>query len=354
MTSAALKLSLMPQLSTKTMQAAVYDPNAKGLLSLAMIEKPEFKKNSVIVKVLGCGVCGSDLLKLDRALVAEATILGHELVGEIAEIPAELSARYDLKTGDRIVSSHHVPCGICDYCLNQQESLCKQFKNTNFNPGAFCEYTELSEGHLEHTVLKIPDAITDEVASFTEPVACCLKAIKRSGLLKRRGKIKTLVIGLGSIGLIMGQLIKIAAKEPGDISVTGLDLLDTRHALANDLSFDRVAKIASQEYDYVFLTAGAAPSIDTAMEATRDGGTIVVFSSIKGERGFDNNDIYYRELTITSSYSPNLEDLKQSLGLLSKLKLKELITHRADLNNLGSKILEAKAEQGIKVYLDLS
>ncbi len=346
------------------MQAAAYDPNAKGLLSLVKIDKPELKNNNAIVKVLGCGVCGSDLLKLDRSLVSEGTVLGHEMVGVITEISDELAAKYQVKTGDRIVSSHHVPCGHCDYCLNKQESLCLEFKNTNFKPGAFCQYLELSEGHLKNTVLKIPDHISNEEASFTEPVACCLKAIKRSGLIQRRGKVKALVIGLGSIGLIMGQLLKLATELgaiSNDISVTGIDLIENRLALAKQLGFDNTImnqhalRASDGSYDYIFLTAGASSSIETATKAAKDGATIVVFSSIKGEQSFDNNAIYYRELTITSSYSPNLEDLKEALDLISqnKIRVNSLITHKSNLENLGTNIAKAKTEQGIKVYLDL-
>jgi L-iditol 2-dehydrogenase len=151
-------------------------------------------------------------------------------------------------------------------------------------------------------------------------------------------------VGLGSIGLIMGQ---VAASE--NVTVTGLDLLSSRLELAKELGFDNV--IAS--YDYIFLTAGSAPTIDLALQAARNGATIVVFSSVKGEANFDNNDIYYRELTITSSYSPNLEDLRESLDLLArgKVQVDKLITHRSNLENLGTTIEQAKQEQGIKVYL---
>ncbi len=369
------RITAMPQLSTKLMQAAVYDPDAKGLLSLVQIDKPELKNNNAIVQVTGCGICGSDLLKLDRALVTKNTVLGHEMVGVISEISPEMSQRYNLRVGDRIVSSHHVPCNTCNYCLNKQESLCKQFKNSNFNPGAFCEYTELSEGHLAHTILKIPAGMSDEVASFTEPVACCIKAIKRSKLNEHQGKARVLVIGLGSIGLILGQLASLSGAE-----VTGMDMLEARLELAQALGFNRIirhcensknvtdvtdlrtqpqASVNSSSpnttYNYIFLAAGSAASINTAIEAAADGATIVVFSSTKQEAKFDNNDIYYRELTITSSYSPNLEDLRESLELLehNTIQVSQLITHRSSLEKLGSTIEQAKQEQGIKVFLSL-
>ncbi len=359
------------------MKAAVYNPELKesNYLELSEIEAPilngdksdrAVKRDGAIIKVQGVGVCGSDLLKLDRSLVKAGTVLGHEMVGKIFDISDENSKKYNLKKGDRIISSHHVPCNACTYCLNHRESLCRQFKSTNFAPGAFCEFTKLSEGHLEKTVLKVPNSISDEEASFTEPIACCLKAIKKSGLKNHTGNCKVIVIGLGSIGQILGQLINLNLPEGYTHKLIGCDLLDDKLELAKNNGFNEVKKslgkevpqgIVTENADFIFLASGASPTIDLALKNIRDGGTIMVFSSVpEAETSFSNNDIYYRELSILSSYSPNLEDLRESLKLLEdkKIKVKELITHKTKLDKLGKTISKAKAENGIKVYLDLN
>ncbi len=341
------------------MFAAVFDKSAEGLLKVIEMPKPQLRQDNAIVKVLAVGVCGSDLLKLDRDLVPEGTVLGHEMVGSIAEISPELAQRYDLHVGDRIVSSHHVPCKQCVYCLRGQESLCEQFKTTNFKPGAFAEFLELSEGHLQHTVRKIPDQLSNLEASFVEPLACCLKAIRRAGLSEQhrnfaRQPLSTqLIIGLGSMGLLLGQALK--QLSPSSL-VHGIDLLEPRVKLALDLGFDLASsKLADDAlYDYIFLAAGASASIPLAMQHARAGATIVVFSSSKETSSFDNNQIYYRELTITSSYSPNLEDLDLSLELLSKsrVKVRELISRTSKLHDLGACLKAAQQEQAIKVCLE--
>ena len=336
------------------MKACVYNPNKKdeGFLELVELETPYAQANTAIVKVSGVGVCGSDLLKLDRALVKENTVLGHELVGTIDEISDDLSKKYGLKKGDRIVSSHHVPCLECKYCLNQQESLCQKFKTTNFKPGAFCEYLELSEDHLKYTVQKVPEHLSDIEASFTEPLACCIKAIERSGIKNYQGKeAKVLVLGLGSIGLLIGQLVKHYKPE---LELTGCDLLDDRLALAKELGFDLSQKSLEQKFDFIFLCAGADAGVDLATKHAENGASIVVFSSTKtNDLGFNNNDIYYKELTVMGSYSPNLSNLKEALELISQKKIlvSELISHKTSLEKLGATIQKAKAEQGIKVFL---
>lgn len=335
------------------MKACIYNPNKKdeSCLELTNIPMPQASKNSILVKTKGVGVCGSDLLKLDRALVKSGTVLGHELVGEIFEISDELSKKYGFKKGDRIVSSHHVPCLKCDFCLRGKESLCDQFKATNFNPGAFCEYIELSAGHLEHTVQKVPEHLSNLEASFTEPVACCIKAVRHREAAQQPWQSSHLVIGLGSIGLIIGQLIK--HYYPSDL-VTGLDLNPDRLNLALKLSFDENKLDDTEKFDNIYLCAGANNTVELALKHARNGATITVFSSTPNETVFPNNEIYYKELTIKGSYSPNLEDLKEALVLLSnkKILVSDLISHKTNLDNLGKTIHQAKQERGIKVFLE--
>lgn len=341
------------------MKALAYNPNLQesSFLELVEVEKPQLNDTNAIVKVTGVGVCGSDLLKLDRALVKPGTILGHEMVGVIDQISDAMSEKYGFKPGDRILSSHHVPCLKCDYCKRGKESLCEQFKSTNFNPGAFCEYLELSEAHLKHTVQKIPDHLSNEVASFTEPVACCLKAVKGTVIANavKQSNAKILVIGLGSIGLIMGQVAKVYLPSS---ELSGLDLNESRLELAQELGFNEawssLQGTKQSNYDLIFLCAGANATVELATKHARNGATIVVFSSTPGETQFFNNDIYYKELTVMGSYSPNLEDLREALELLSenKIKVDNLITHQSNLEQLSQTINTCKQEQGIKSYFN--
>jgi L-iditol 2-dehydrogenase len=344
------------------MKASAYNPNLDDSAYLETIEqeKPQLTEKNAIIKVRAVGVCGSDLLKLDRSLVKPGTILGHEMVGEIFEIAPEMQSKYGFKRGDRIISSHHAPCLECDFCLRKKESLCTQFKASNFKPGAFCEYLELSEEHLKLTVQRIPDHVSDLAASFTEPIACCIKAVRGSVIAsdaKQAQNLKHLVIGLGSIGLIIGQLIKHYCPED---EVYGIDLNEDRLKLAK--RFDISAVIASpkgeagsdSQYDNIFLCAGANATVELASKVAKDGATITVFASTPGETYFSNNDIYYKELTIKGSYSPNLEDLQEALKLISenKIKVDDLISHKTSLEKLGTTIKKAKAENGIKVLLE--
>lgn len=321
-------------------------------LEIKEIQKPVLEKCGAIVKISGCGLCGSDIVKLEQGLVSDGTVLGHETVGEIVELNTKNT---DFKVGDKIVSGHHVPCFSCAYCQNGNYSMCKKFKITNIVPGGFAEYIFLSEDHLLHSAFKLSGKISEEEASFTEPLACCLRAVKRAGVAPNK---RVLIMGLGSIGLLMGQASKVFGA-----TVFGCDLYKGRVDLSESLGFDQSFEF-SEDFsdkikektdnlgaDIVFLASGSDKSINPALKCVRDGGTVLVFSSVKSYGdGFPNNEIYYRELTVMGSYSPSTQDLKESLKLIEagKVKVNNLVEiypldqlNKAIEDTLNNKILKA-------------
>jgi len=327
------------------LKAYIY--NNKYVLDSADIEKPELTGLGAIVRIIGCGLCGSDIVKLKHNKATEGNVLGHEIVGVIEEI----NTNTGFKVGNRIVSGHHVPCYKCAYCRNQSYSMCSEFKSSNIIPGGFCEYIYLSEKHLEDSALIIPKNLSDLLASFTEPVACCLRAVRRSCI--KEGD-SALIIGLGSIGLLMGQVLKSFGA-----SVTGCDLLDERVNLALGLGFDEaymeIPNDLAESFDKVFLVSGNEKTIPLSLKYVRDGGTINVFASVESDSiGFPNNEIYYRDLTVFGSYSPASLDLRNALTLLKKglIKVDELVTEYP-LDNINQAIEDTVSNKIIKAYIKI-
>ena len=286
-------------------------------------------RKGAIVKVLGCGLCGSDIVKFKHELVHDGAVLGHEIVAIIEEIDSETSFKF----GDKIVSSHHIPCFECTYCKHGNYSMCEHFKETNIFPGGFSEKVYLSEEHLKNVAYKVPENMSCEEISFYEPLGCCIRAIKRCNL--HEGD-KVLVVGLGSIGLIMAEAIQAMGYK-----VFACDLLEERIEIANKKGvesfnsanleeFGRIIKNKTAELgvDAVFMTSGADKAIDVALKTIKMGGKILVFSSTPKNFGYANNEIYYKELTVMGSYSPSPNDLKDSYILLStnKVNVKNLTT----------------------------
>lgn len=293
------------------MKTAVIDNN-KIVLKNAENIKLDGRKGA-IVKVLGCGLCGSDIVKFIHKIAKNGTVLGHEIVAEIVDINSQTS----FKRGDVIVTSHHIPCGNCVYCRHGNVSMCEHFKSTNIYPGGFSEYVYLSEEHLQNVAHLKSENLTDVEASFYEPLGCIVRAIKRSNLLEDDN---VLVVGLGSIGILASQALRAYGYN-----VTGCDLIAERIEFLKSFgikAFDVCKLRDDYKADCIFMTSGADKAIDTALKYVRSGGKILVFSSTPhDETSYPNNEIYYRELTVLGSYSPSPEDLKDSLELLKSGKV---------------------------------
>ncbi|MCQ2958367.1 MAG: alcohol dehydrogenase catalytic domain-containing protein [Candidatus Gastranaerophilales bacterium] len=309
------------------------------------VDKPVLTDNGAIIKVIGCGLCGSDIVKYTHKLSKDGAVLGHEVVGKIVEI----KGNSDFKVGDMVVAAHHYPCFECNYCRHGNYSMCRSFKNTNIIPGGFSEYIKVDEGHLKYTVFKIPENLDLITASFTEPLSCCYRAVRRMELLKgdRVG-----IVGLGSIGILMGQ-----AAKTFDTKIIGLDIKDERLKVAKEHNFDEVYNSMnldkSLELDAIFLTAGADLSVKTALEQIRDGGKICVFASTKSDTPcFPNNEVYYRELTVYGSYSPAPSDLKKSFELLKDKKINvENMTEIYNFDKLNEAIADTLSGKIMKAFI---
>ena len=302
------------------------------------------KRSGAIVKVLGCGLCGSDIVKFIHKISKDGTVLGHEIVAEIIEINSET----DFKVGDVIVTSHHIPCGDCIYCKHGNVSMCEHFKSTNIRPGGFSELVYLSEEHLKNVAHKKPENLTNIEASFYEPLGCIVRAVKRANLLNDD---KALVVGLGTIGLLTSQALNAYGAD-----VTGCDLLSERINLTHNFGINAVnVKDLSGEFDAIFMTSGADKAIDTALKYVRNGGKIVVFSSTPhDESAYPNNEIYYRELTVMGSYSPSPKDLKDSLELLKtgKVKVNNLST-TYKLEDIQKAFDDTMSNKIMKAYINI-
>lgn len=297
-----------------------------------------------IVKVLGCGLCGSDIVKFVHKISKDGTVLGHEIVAEVVEI----NSNTEFKSGDIIVTSHHIPCGKCVYCRHGNVSMCEHFKATNIRPGGFSEYVYLSEEHLENVAHIKPENLSVVEASFYEPLGCIVRAVKRANVLDGD---TALVVGLGSIGILMAQALKAFG-----IKVVGCDLLPERIEFLRNLGIEAAdARELSGEFDGIFMTSGADKAIETALKYVRNGGKILVFSSTPSDlTAYPNNEIYYRELTVLGSYSPSPQDLKDSLELLrtGKVNVKGISTEYR-LDEIQKAFDDTMSNRIMKAYIKI-
>src|ERR1019366_3865525 len=183
---------------------------------------PTIGDTELLVQVHGCGLCGSDIIKIVQQ-APPPVVLGHELTGTVV---ARGKAITGFIEGQRVVVAHHVPCFACHYCRHQNYSMCATFKASNIDPCGFSEYIRVPSAQVEYTTLPLPDTLSNAEVSFVEPLACCIRAVKRTPW---QAGDSIVVVGMGSMGLLMLQAVKaIGIRTERPVRVYAVDLLPER------------------------------------------------------------------------------------------------------------------------------
>ncbi len=253
------------------MRAVVLDPEGRpGLTDL-----PEPEGPGELVRLLACGLCGSDVEKLRPQHAG--TVLGHEVVAETGD-------------GRRVALVHHSACGACARCNAGHESTCESFLEPTIVPGGFAERIS-AQGWVE-----LPGGVDDARCTFAEPLACVLRGAARVP----RGRV--LVVGHGFIGRLFAAVL----AHRGD-DVFAVDADPRRNGRAPD------GPVAAA----VLCAPGGA---ETALEAVEPGGTVLVFADAGA---LPAAQVYRRELTIAGSRSSTQATMRQAVELLPELDLPE-------------------------------
>ncbi len=239
----------------------------------ALAEIPDPDGTGEKIRVLACGLCGSDVEKL-RAEYA-GRVLGHEVVAETA-------------TGRRIALVHHAPCGSCARCLAGHETTCAQFADETIVPGGFAERVRATAW------VEVPDSLDDARATAIEPLACVIRGAERVP----NGRV--LVVGQGFIGLLFSTVLERRGDE----------------VFALDRDPRRAGRVPDGPVDAAVICAlgGAAQALD----ALEPGGLLLCFAdpgTIPAEL------VYRRELTVLGSRSSTPRHMELAAALLPELDL---------------------------------
>ena len=324
----------------KTMRAVVY--RGPGRLCVETLPVPHIGPGELLVKVAACGVCPTDIKKIQYGTVPPPRVFGHETSGTIVRVGARCRG---FQVGDRVALHHHVPCLKCHYCRHRAFAQCLQYKRTGitagFEPagGGYAEYVRVMNFVLPG-VVKIPARNTFEEGAMLEPVNTVLKAVRRLTLL--RGDV-VLVAGQGPIGLMFTRLLQLAG-----VRVIATDLLPTRLKLAKQFGAhwcwraddSRLAAKVNAATGRRGLDAAvvAVPSDEVVSQAQvllRGGGQLLLFAHTKrGARAeTDFSAVCVDEKDLLGSYSSDvtLQDEVARLVFSRRLDVRSLITHRFPL-----------------------
>jgi L-iditol 2-dehydrogenase len=345
------------------MKAVIY--HAHDDIRLEDVPLPSCGEGEVVIRVHGCGLCGSDILKIVQRAQPPVS-LGHELSGTIVELRGAVEG---FTVGQRVVVGHHVPCGSCHYCRHGNYSMCALFKSSNVDPCGFAEYLRVPAANVRQTMLSLPETLSAEQGSFVEPLACCVRAARRTPLLDGDS---VLIVGLGSVGLLMLQAVRgLAEREGRQVSVYGLDLLPERLVLAGELGADATfdagsaerelrqaiaEKTAGRGVDAAIITAPGGRPFFSALASARKGGLINIFAAHTGTVPLDLEVLYKQELTVSSTYSSSPADLALALELLSaqRVRVERLISHRLPLERFAEGVALMRERAALKVYFPIS
>jgi L-iditol 2-dehydrogenase len=328
----------------KTMRAGVY--REKGIVRVEQVPVPEVGAGEVLIKVATCGICGTDIKKIFQRYVEPPQILGHELAGTVVAVGPGVTK---WKSGDRVMSFHHTPCGACFYCENRLFSQCKQYKTTGLtagftpNGGGFGEYVKAMPWVAERGIVALPDNVSFEEATFIEPINTIVKAVEKARI--KVGE-SVLIAGCGPIGL---QLLMVAKLTGANLYTS--DPMEVRRekslALGAIESFDPTsgklvetvrARTGGRGADAV-LVAVAHPSVVVdALAAARPGGRVLLFAAndpvTKIE--FPASAVGIDEKEILGSYSAAADIQEEAAGLVlhKTLPVLDIVSHIYTLDRI--------------------
>ncbi len=330
------------------MRAAVY--TGDSTIRVQAVAVPEIGRGEMLIRVHSCGICHTDLKKIEYNLLAPPRIYGHETAGEVAEVGEGVRG---YKAGDRVVVFHHIPCLQCFYCRHKLYAQCPVYKRVGvtagYEPagGGFSQYVRAMDWIVERGVEKIPRGVPYERASFVEPLNTCLKGVAQLDL--NPGEIVA-ILGQGPIGLLFTMLVKRTGA-----TILATDTMPFRKELAVRFgaaaAYDprdpglraRIEEMTNgRGADAVIVAASAPGIVEQAVAYSRPGSRILLFAqtSHKERVEISGADICVGERTIFGSYSASVDLQKESAELVfgGELPLEDLISHRLPLDRIGEGI----------------
>jgi L-iditol 2-dehydrogenase len=346
----------------------------------------------MLVKVISCGICGSDIVEWYR-LPRAPLVQGHEIG---AEVVAAGNSVKKYKPGDRVFIAPKVPCMKCYYCQNGHYPQCPEVKERL--PGGFAEYILVPEILVNNGTYLLPENITCDQSTFIEPLACTVRAQRLarvhpvrdngsfanpdSGIKLTQSEISSsysrqelgtfsngvkkgqsvMVIGCGMSGLLNVKLAKANGCKviAADVNKTKLDFATRMGAdiiidAADNISEQLVAE-SGKKADVVFLCASADSAVEQAWLCVDKGGVIVLFAVPAPDKKVvvPINDFWMKEITIITSYYCGPPDIIEAMKLIESrdIVVDDLITHKLPLTDIVKGFqLVTDGRESIKVII---
>jgi L-iditol 2-dehydrogenase len=340
------------------MRVAVYHNNRD--VRLEDRPRPSIGPGELLVRIEASGICGSDVMEWYRIRRAPL-VLGHEVAGEIVEVGAGVQG---FALGDRVVTTHHVPCGDCLYCRTDRHSVCETLRRTTFDPGGFSELVRLPAINVTHGTFRLPDHVGFDEASFVEPLACAIRAQR---IARVQPGITVAVLGSGVSGILQLQLARvngaarIVATDVSDYKLEAAERFGADATIRADAVPDVPAAIRAanddRPADLVIVCTGALPAIEQAFASVDLGGAVLLFAP--ADPGvtwpLPLQELWSRGIQILHSYAGPPDDMRAALALIAdgKVDVASMVTHRLGLAETGEAFrMMVDGEDALKVIVE--
>ncbi|MGA8595684.1 MAG: alcohol dehydrogenase catalytic domain-containing protein [Bryobacteraceae bacterium] len=346
----------------RTMLAAVYRGDSR--VAAEEVATPLIADDEVLIQVEACGICHTDLKKIQHDLLPPPRIYGHETAGVVVRTGDKVR---QYSPGDRVIVFHHVPCRDCFYCARRLYAQCAVYKRVGvtagFEPagGGFAQYVRVMNWIVERGMERIPAGVSFDQACWVEPVNTCLKGVVMLGL---RDDDVVAVLGQGPIGLIFTMLVKRTGAR-----VVASDTISHRLTLSAELGalaadgrteeFERLVRRETDERgaDAVIVATNVPGLVDQALKISRPGAKILLFAQTSAAERIEISgaDICVGERILLGSYSADVDLQAESARLVfgGDLPLENLVSHRVSLMEINDGITTAlyPSERSLKVVV---
>jgi len=298
------------------------------------VPTPKPGRKEILVKIISCGICGSDIVEWYR-LPRAPLIQGHEIGGEVVEVGGSVK---NFRPGDRVFVAPKVPCMECYYCKNEHYPVCSNIKDRM--PGGFAEYVLVPESLVENGTYLLPDNVTFDQSTFIEPLSCVIRAQRLAGVKKDQ---TVMIIGCGMSGLLH---IKLAKAKKCRIIAT--DINEKRLEFAKKIGADftinakedvpeRLIAENKKKADGVILCASAVSAVEQAWKCVDKGGVIVFFAVPGPDKvvTIPIDDFWTKEIRIITSYYCGPPDIVDAIKHIEsgEIKVDDMITHKLPLKD---------------------
>ncbi len=322
------------------------------------IDKPSPGHNDVLIRVRRAAICGTDIHIYQWDDWASRTIpvpmaVGHEFSGEIVECGSEVVG-FDV--GDRVSAEGHITCGVCRNCRAGRRHLCISTKGIGVNrAGAFAEYIAVPA----FNVFKLPDAITDDMASILDPLGNATHTALSFDLVGE----DVLITGAGPIGIMAVAIARFAGAR----HVVITDINDYRLGLAKKMGATVALNVRNDSIDDTMKNLGMTEGFDVGLEmsgnpsAFRDmlrtmhhGGQVALLGIPPDETAINWNEVIFKGLTLKGIYGREMFETwyKMTSMLQSGLDISPVITHHFAANDFLDAFKMMESGQSGKIILD--